>query len=71
MGKSKIFCPIIRCACVECPIYRGRHYYICEQRQNGREEDRGISLDFGELEDLFEAKKLIKNVEELIERSEL
>jgi hypothetical protein len=27
--KHKILCPISRTACVECAIYRGRHFYLC------------------------------------------
>ncbi len=29
MAKHKILCPISGTACVECAIYRGRHYYLC------------------------------------------
>ncbi len=29
MAKHKILCPISGKACVECAIYRGRHYYLC------------------------------------------
>ena len=29
MAKHKMMCPITGGPCVECAIYRGRHYYLC------------------------------------------
>jgi len=29
MAKAKMVCPFSKGLCVECPQYRGRHYYLC------------------------------------------
>jgi hypothetical protein len=29
MAKKPMFCPFTDRICVECPLYRGRHYYVC------------------------------------------
>lgn len=29
MAKTKMICPFSGELCKECPIYRGRHYYLC------------------------------------------
>lgn len=29
MAKVDMICPFSGVACKECPIYRGRHYYLC------------------------------------------
>ena len=29
MAKTKMICPFSGELCVECPQYRGRHYYLC------------------------------------------
>lgn len=29
MAKEEMICPITKGICVNCPIYRGRHYYMC------------------------------------------
>lgn len=29
MSKIKMLCPISKTACIDCPIYRGRHFYMC------------------------------------------
>jgi hypothetical protein len=29
MAKAKMICPFSGELCVECPQYRGRHYYLC------------------------------------------
>jgi hypothetical protein len=39
MAKVKMTCPISKGACTECPIYRGRHFYMCFSK-----EYHGISL---------------------------
>ncbi|MCX7857258.1 MAG: hypothetical protein N2513_04675 [Deltaproteobacteria bacterium] len=69
MTKIRIVCPISGSVCIECPIYRGRHYYLCisgEYRVDSQDD-----LQFSIPEELFTCKKVIRNVEELIERSEL
>ncbi|MGQ9654877.1 MAG: hypothetical protein ACUVXD_12500 [Thermodesulfobacteriota bacterium] len=29
MAKEKMICPFSKGLCMECPQYRGRHYYLC------------------------------------------
>lgn len=29
MAKEKMLCPFSGRMCQECPLYRGRHYYLC------------------------------------------
>jgi 4-aminobutyrate aminotransferase-like enzyme len=29
MARVKMVCPITKGVCTECPIYRGRHFYLC------------------------------------------
>ena len=29
MAKTKMICPFLGELCKECPIYRGRHYFLC------------------------------------------
>ena len=29
MSKIKMLCPFSGKLCEECPVYRGRHYYLC------------------------------------------
>lgn len=29
MAKEKMLCPFSKELCRECPLYRGRHYYLC------------------------------------------
>ena len=29
MAKEKMLCPFSERLCRECPLYRGRHYYLC------------------------------------------
>ena len=29
MAKTKMLCPFSKGLCRECPLYRGRHYYLC------------------------------------------
>ncbi len=29
MAKEKMLCPFSGDLCRECPVYRGRHYYLC------------------------------------------
>lgn len=33
MAKEKMLCPFSKKLCRECPLYRGRHYYLCYCRE--------------------------------------
>lgn len=53
MAKAEMMCPFSGKPCKECPIYRGRHYYLCfSERYRGHvkgvEEDNNTraSLEF-------------------------
>ena len=39
MARVKMVCPISKEVCTECPIYRGRHFYLCFSK-----EYQGVSL---------------------------
>jgi hypothetical protein len=83
MAKVKMSCPISKGPCVDCAIYRGRHFYLCFSK-----EYRGVSLGieqidelksqykkdngvqdgkFGMPEEIQASSKWIHNVEELSE----
>ncbi len=52
MAKHKILCPISGSACTECPVYRGRHYYLCYSAAY-----KGTSFDPERIKELKEAEK--------------
>jgi hypothetical protein len=29
MAKVKMMCPFSKTVCKDCPVYRGRHFYLC------------------------------------------
>jgi len=78
MAKHKILCPISGGACIECAIYRGRHYYLCysqnfrgtsfypERIQELKSTDRADETDetIGMPEKIDGGKQCIRNVEE-------
>jgi hypothetical protein len=40
MAKEKMLCPFSGKMCQECPLYRGRHYYLCfNQHYRGHLKD--------------------------------
>ena len=42
MAKTKMLCPFTNELCQECPMYRGRHYYLCfHTKYRGHLEERG------------------------------
>jgi len=47
MAKVKMTCPFSKGACIDCAIYRGRHFYICFSK-----EYRGVSLGAQQIEEL-------------------
>jgi hypothetical protein len=84
MAKAKMVCPISRGACVECAIYRGRHYYLCYSPKyrghaiepEGRAQSRpdgtkAGDFTFGMPEGVDVGLNCIRNVEEIVERREL
>jgi hypothetical protein len=47
MAKVKMTCPISKGVCTECPIYRGRHFYMCFSK-----EYYGTSLGAKQIDEL-------------------
>lgn len=81
MAKYKMVCPITGGMCVDCAIYRGRHYYLCFSKDyHGALMDPnqietlkhkgGTTRDekFGMPDEIPISAGCIKDVEELIER---
>ena len=58
MDKTKKICPFSGDLCKDCPLYRGRHYYLCF-----RGNDRGSLRKPGEVSDITKEKEkeLLKN----------
>ena len=52
MAKHKIMCPITGTPCVECAIYRGRHYYLCYSQAY-----RGSSFDPESIRELKKSER--------------
>lgn len=48
MAKTKMICPFSGELCVECPQYRGRHYYLCFSKKYrgylGEKKDQSIRV---------------------------
>jgi hypothetical protein len=51
MAKHKMICPFSGTACIECAIYRGRHYYLCYSAAY-----RGSSFDPERIRELKKAE---------------
>jgi hypothetical protein len=47
MARVKMTCPISKGVCVECAIYRGRHFYMCFSK-----EYHGVSLGAEQIDEL-------------------
>jgi hypothetical protein len=47
MAKVKMVCPISKNPCIDCAIYRGRHFYLCFSK-----EYHGVSLGEQQIEEL-------------------
>jgi hypothetical protein len=84
MGKISMMCPFSNKVCMECVVYRGRHFYLCSGKG-----DRGYKRDmsqyssielrkahgkedkvFKKLMDTPSRQRMISNVEDLIEGEE-
>jgi len=82
MAKEKMMCPISKGMCVDCAIYRGRHYYLCFAKgyhgslldselidsMKQKREAKEDDKKFGIPDEVLTNSKWIHNVEELIER---
>jgi hypothetical protein len=47
MAKVKMACPISKGPCVDCAIYRGRHFYMCFSK-----EYRGVTLGASQIDEM-------------------
>jgi hypothetical protein len=84
MAKIKMVCPITKGPCVECAIYRGRHFYMCfskeyqgvslgaeqidELKAQYKSKDNSHDKKFGMPADVHESSRWIRNVEDLTDR---
>lgn len=85
MAKISTTCPFSNKACIECGVYRGRHFYLCFAKEyRGCEWDMSqhssIELreahgkedeTFKRLTDIPASPRVISDVEDLIEGEEL
>jgi len=65
MAKKNLLCPFSKGPCIECAIYRGRHYYLCfaedyggyagEGDDGGRNHWETFSESFREIDRVIEA----------------
>ena len=53
MAKTRMMCPFLGEPCKECPIYRGRHYYLCFCKKY-----RGYLCELGEVSDTITSPAL-------------
>jgi hypothetical protein len=56
MAKEKMVCPFTKRMCVNCSIYRGRHYYMCFSKGY-----QGCLLESGEIEKLKSEPKTVSD----------
>jgi hypothetical protein len=84
MTKVKMVCPISKGVCVECAIYRGRHFYMCfskeyhgvslgaeqidELKAHYKKGNNSQDKNFGMPDDMQESSQWIHNVEDVTER---
>jgi hypothetical protein len=79
MAKEKMVCPFTKKMCVNCSIYRGRHYYMCfskcyqgcllesgEIEQLKNESRTSEDVVFGFPDDIVKSSKCIKNIEDIV-----
>jgi hypothetical protein len=79
MAKEKMVCPISKGMCVDCSIYRGRHYYLCFSKgyhgsflKSGLIDEikikskAGTDAKFGMPDVILTSPKCIRNIEDRI-----
>ncbi|MCX5809492.1 MAG: hypothetical protein NTX36_09005 [Proteobacteria bacterium] len=79
MAKEKMVCPISKTMCVECSIYRGRHYYLCFSKgyhgsllESGlvdnlkMKPEEATDVKFGIPDNMLTSSKCIKNIEDIV-----
>jgi hypothetical protein len=83
MAKLQMVCPISKGMCVECGVYRGRHYYLCYAHKfcgQGLEAEKAdqhlknkcVEDETFGMPDFVElGSRCIKNVEDIVERREI
>ena len=85
MAKTSITCPFSNKACIECAIYRGRHFYLCFAKANcesgfdmSQHSRIGLKKAHGNEGETFKrltefpvSPRMISDVEDLIEAEEL
>jgi hypothetical protein len=85
MARVAMSCPFSGKGCIECAIYRGRHFYLCFEKGNSgykwdtlqhssielRKAHGKEDEAFKRLTDIPASPRIISNVENLIEAGEL
>jgi len=86
MAKEKMVCPISNRMCVDCAIYRGRHYYLCfskgyhgcllesEEIKKLKEKDGSETVQgagFDFPDDVFKSLKCIENIEDIVMKMDM
>jgi hypothetical protein len=63
MAKTKMICPFSGELCVECPQYRGRHYYLCfaKKYRGYLGERKDYSIEFQPYEKLKKGNEITDN----------
>jgi len=81
MAKTAITCPFTHNVCTECPIFRGRHFYLCFGKAfcgsewemtrysnvEYRNSDRNNDKTFGMPTDISLSSSVISDVEDVIQ----
>lgn len=82
MAKVQMVCPFSKKLCIDCAIFRGRHYYLCfapnfnalsrnsSKTPGFKPNGSAGSFDVPKPPELPRSSKWIHNVEDLVERSE-
>jgi len=82
MAKAQMVCPFSKKQCIDCAIFRGRHYYVClAPNFNGcswgwskkavfKHDRAARRFEVEKPPVLPRSSKWIHNVEDLVERSE-
>lgn len=80
MEKAQMVCPFSKKSCIECAVFRGRHYYLCSAPRSPGEKSIWSTTKWFKVESLkrnSQAEKLpilklsskcLTNVEDCMER---
>jgi hypothetical protein len=79
MAKEKMVCPVSKTMCIDCAIYRGRHYNLCFSKgYRGSLLESGLidnlkvkpkeetDVKFGMPDKMLTSSKCINNIEDIV-----